>query len=328
MSEYEKLFRNQDVEYEFANTENITLCYELLDPASFLDRVSEAPTEEAAEEIVLTALRNHRMLNLKNYRFRTSCPICCEGPLPLSALIDLCHCGHKCCINCWKDVVNSQLNRTFERLHCFECQKLIPDRELIERNLVDQDRWCSYSLGLYRNTHDDLSSCPKCQSYYIFTNPKSAICPVCLYHMCPLCCELEHDSLGMDCQEFTSFMKTQEYLVYANQRNQEWIQRQIDRDDKRLQEERRKQMILEMERKEKERQERLLNEIKENEQWINKNTKRCPRCTSAIEKNKGCNHMTCTHCGYQFCWLCGEKYTSYHFSSTSKCKQFDDGYVD
>ncbi|KDO31876.1 hypothetical protein SPRG_03092 [Saprolegnia parasitica CBS 223.65] len=31
--------------------------------------------------------------------------------------------------------------------------------------------------------------------------------------------------------------------------------------------------------------------------------KRCPRCTVRIEKDGGCNHMTCD-CGQHFCWLC------------------------
>ncbi|GFU07776.1 ATP-dependent RNA helicase DEAH12, chloroplastic [Nephila pilipes] len=32
--------------------------------------------------------------------------------------------------------------------------------------------------------------------------------------------------------------------------------------------------------------------------------KRCPRCNTAIEKNEGCDHMTCTGCGSHFCWQC------------------------
>mmetsp|Transcript_9800 Transcript_9800/g.21227 ORF Transcript_9800/g.21227 Transcript_9800/m.21227 type:complete len:319 (-) Transcript_9800:1836-2792(-) len=31
--------------------------------------------------------------------------------------------------------------------------------------------------------------------------------------------------------------------------------------------------------------------------------RRCPRCHHAIEKNKGCDHMTC-RCKHQFCWRC------------------------
>lgn len=35
-----------------------------------------------------------------------------------------------------------------------------------------------------------------------------------------------------------------------------------------------------------------------------KNTKQCPGCDAPIEKNMGCNHMTCSRCHCEFCWLC------------------------
>jgi hypothetical protein len=34
-----------------------------------------------------------------------------------------------------------------------------------------------------------------------------------------------------------------------------------------------------------------------------------------VEKMAGCNHMTCKACRYEWCWLCGATYTSYHFSN-------------
>ncbi|KAF7194142.1 ATP-dependent RNA helicase DEAH12, chloroplastic [Pseudocercospora fuligena] len=33
-------------------------------------------------------------------------------------------------------------------------------------------------------------------------------------------------------------------------------------------------------------------------------TKKCPGCPRNIQKRSGCEHMTCTMCGHEFCWLC------------------------
>ncbi|PVV01977.1 hypothetical protein BB560_003583 [Smittium megazygosporum] len=45
-------------------------------------------------------------------------------------------------------------------------------------------------------------------------------------------------------------------------------------------------------------------EESKNRSWLLSHTKLCPKCSSSIEKHGGCNHMTCTHCSYEFCWLC------------------------
>lgn len=45
--------------------------------------------------------------------------------------------------------------------------------------------------------------------------------------------------------------------------------------------------------------------------WKQANTKPCPRCNKNIEKNEGCNHMTCTNCNYEFCWICLQEYKGY-----------------
>lgn len=38
-------------------------------------------------------------------------------------------------------------------------------------------------------------------------------------------------------------------------------------------------------------------------EWVAQHTKLCPQCRNPIEKNSGCNHMTC-RCGHEFCWVC------------------------
>ena len=54
---------------------------------------------------------------------------------------------------------------------------------------------------------------------------------------------------------------------------------------------------------------------KEFDQWSSRNDiKYCPNCRRRVQKFLGCDHMTCIKCNYEWCWLCGEKYNSMHFS--------------
>mmetsp|Transcript_26262 Transcript_26262/g.29052 ORF Transcript_26262/g.29052 Transcript_26262/m.29052 type:complete len:509 (-) Transcript_26262:99-1625(-) len=59
--------------------------------------------------------------------------------------------------------------------------------------------------------------------------------------------------------------------------------------------------------------------------WILANTKSCPKCSSRIEKNQGCNHMTCQKCKHEFCWICMQDWSE-HGANTGgyyKCNKFD-----
>jgi len=49
--------------------------------------------------------------------------------------------------------------------------------------------------------------------------------------------------------------------------------------------------------------------------------KKCPKCSIITEKSSGCNHITCSKCNFQWCWLCNEKYDTEHFYK-GKCKGF------
>ncbi|KAG0306584.1 hypothetical protein BGZ98_002103 [Dissophora globulifera] len=57
--------------------------------------------------------------------------------------------------------------------------------------------------------------------------------------------------------------------------------------------------------------------------WISANTKECGKCQSTIEKNGGCNHMTCRKCKYEFCWVCMGSWLE-HGTSWYNCNRFDD----
>lgn len=55
--------------------------------------------------------------------------------------------------------------------------------------------------------------------------------------------------------------------------------------------------------------------------------KKCPKCKAWIEKNKGCNHMTCKICQFSWCWRCEKECLPDHYDIVgSPCygKLYDD----
>lgn len=54
------------------------------------------------------------------------------------------------------------------------------------------------------------------------------------------------------------------------------------------------------------------------ENWILHKTKKCPNCQTDIEKNAGCNHMSCKMCSHEFCWLCLKNWNGHVSTKCSK----------
>ena len=59
--------------------------------------------------------------------------------------------------------------------------------------------------------------------------------------------------------------------------------------------------------------------------WIIANTKKCPKCHVRIEKNQGCNHITCRSCAYEWCWVCNGSWSDHgnHTGGFYKCNKYD-----
>ncbi|XP_023322764.1 potential E3 ubiquitin-protein ligase ariadne-2 [Eurytemora carolleeae] len=57
--------------------------------------------------------------------------------------------------------------------------------------------------------------------------------------------------------------------------------------------------------------------------YISANTKDCPKCNICIEKNGGCNHMQCSHCKHEFCWMCMGDWRT-HGSEYYECSRYKD----
>ena len=60
----------------------------------------------------------------------------------------------------------------------------------------------------------------------------------------------------------------------------------------------------------------------ESANWVNANTKPCPNCGTAIEKNGGCNHITCFKCNSHFCWICLHDWAK-HGANAYNCNRYD-----
>lgn len=55
--------------------------------------------------------------------------------------------------------------------------------------------------------------------------------------------------------------------------------------------------------------------------YISAHTKDCPKCHVCIEKNGGCNHMQCSKCKQDFCWMCLGDWKS-HGSEYYECSRY------
>lgn len=55
--------------------------------------------------------------------------------------------------------------------------------------------------------------------------------------------------------------------------------------------------------------------------YISANTKDCPRCNICIEKNGGCNHLSCSNCKHDFCWMCLGDWKA-HGSEYYECSRY------
>ena len=58
------------------------------------------------------------------------------------------------------------------------------------------------------------------------------------------------------------------------------------------------------------------------EAYIQTHTKKCPNRRVPIEKNGGCEHMTCRCCHHEFCWHCGRPW----YRHPPTCEVYEEGF--
>ena len=363
---YTSYYKNPDVEFELVDTNIENRNLSLIDFQG-LDYL-ENKTEEEKREIVLDWIKDFRSHNKHMFKFTYTCPICNEtstDPNFLVSLIkssddfenefkrsfenynsdqeneksissdskDVPKCNHKCCINCWKDTCLHQFLNFNDNFHCYGCSKPIQFKLLTKYKILNDEQFKIYSLRCYNKKYNDAMCCSNCNKYFIYTR-NSHRCPNCYFDFCVCCQKHYHKDLNLDCIEFEKFETTKEYINFVTNRENERLKIISEQEIKNKISPLFDELTIKVKLREKrlaeiERQKQLLKFNRESEKWIKEHTKKCPNCGIVIEKNKGCNHMTCYKCGYEFCWYCLEICTNpcEHFKiCKAGAKWFDDGY--
>ncbi|KAG8196622.1 hypothetical protein JTE90_014179 [Oedothorax gibbosus] len=186
-------------------------------------------------------------------------------------------------------LVDTRENGALKRhlTHTGECSSELDESSF--KKLVRPDLYKRYDRLLLSTTLEsmsDITYCPRkdCQCACIIdTCGRMGTCPACRFVFCPFCKMTYH---GVAPCNFKSEQRKRIFYEYTKG----------DFSVKASMEKCYGKRVL-----------KALVEDTLSERWKTSNSQNCPHCRATIEKDEGCNKMTCIKCGSVFCWLCTEK---------------------
>ncbi|KAJ8019672.1 Ankyrin repeat and IBR domain-containing protein 1 [Holothuria leucospilota] len=259
----------------------------------------------------LSSLEQHTLR--RGFRENMSCAICLTDISLDHPLINI-PCSHLFCQHCWERYLTGKIqegNTTGILCPAFECFKLVPI-EVIE-SLVSSDmtsRYQHFDIKAFVDSNPNLKWCPKVEcgravkipdlpgdgsSHRGSTSSPSSPPPMSRavdcgsgHFFCWDCCGEPHAPCS--CENWSKWNdKIKEIQPESLTKTEEDT------------------------------------ESAANCLWLVTNSKPCPKCNSPIQKNEGCNHMKCTKCKYDFCWVCLEPWSK-HSSATGgyfRCNRYE-----
>merc|ERR1712048_754982 len=127
-------------------------------------------------------------------------------------------------------------------------------------------------------------------------------CPECDTSFCKECGQEPHEHIG-DCLTYLKHEHKQRWLcILINEDNDKELQDKITNEEE--------------QKKADEKEAEIEKEI--GRLFEQKNCQQCPHCLVWIEKNGGCDHMTCRHCCGEFCWTCQAEWSTHRECGKSK----------
>jgi len=212
-------------------------------------------------------------------------------------------CGHWICNACWSEYLADKINANdILNLRCFMCTApsheeaaagraraghVIPDEMVCQR--VGPELYKKYNRFVAKNyaeTNPNIKWCPEPDCGCVVDGKNAGyICNVDNEHAPTVTCENGH-RFCFNCNKPAHAPATCAMV-------KEWEKRNADQGGDET-------MI-----------------------WVQLHSSPCPKCQMAIQKNQGCNHMTCrppVGCGYDFCWVCKSKWGECDYYSCNKFK--------
>lgn len=209
------------------------------------------------------------------------CPICCEDNLTETFSLE---CGHEYCIGCYRHYIKDRINHG-NIISCMDCSLALKNGDIDQvMGGASSAKLMDSSIKSFIRKHsNNYKWCP-------YTDCK------CIIHLRDTLSLQEysrlHASRFVTCNMAHSFCFGCGFEIHAPadcRVTDQWV----------------KKARLEC----------------ENLNWVLSHTKECPQCSVNIEKNGGCNHMVCSSCRHEFCWICGGDWAP-HGSSFYQCAMY------
>ncbi|EDO14678.1 hypothetical protein Kpol_282p5 [Vanderwaltozyma polyspora DSM 70294] len=227
---------------------------------------------------------NDKNGNIRGVKFQESfnCIICCEEKSTETFSLE---CGHEYCIDCYRHYIKDKLNKG-NVITCMDCSLALKNDD-IDKIMGHQssNKLMSSSIKSFIQKHNNnYKWCP-------YTDCK------CIIHLKDTSSFAEY--LRVHCSPFVSCKSSHRFCFSCGFE----IHSPADCD-----------ITTTWIKKAKKESENL--------NWVLSHTKECPKCSVNIEKNGGCNHMACSSCKYEFCWICSGDWKP-HGSNFYQCTMYN-----
>ncbi|EFA81173.1 hypothetical protein PPL_06010 [Heterostelium album PN500] len=302
-------------------------------------------TEEQINERLLMAMLKAEQEEQEkvNRSKKHYCSICLDD-LEIDKFYIVDECEHRFCTECIIAHAKQQLYMGYPDIKCphTTCKRIISYEEV--KHFLDAQTFASYDQQLllqHLKKDDNCKQCPSCHVAMVvstvkidehmeFNNENLVGCPNCNYAFCIKC--RDHSHYDFSCEQWEDVKdyvlsrteqqnqfqinEVENYVSFQNHRQhnrfwnggRKWRSEHHNTD---MIKGRRKKLTAMQGYNVKwqvaYKRDKLI------KQWIQNNTKTCPHCFVIIQKDGGCNDMTCV-CGNHFCYSC-EQTKDFHFKN-------------